>query len=93
MSERGAVWNAETGGTVDRSRGVARRGEWGRRKWVEVLGEKGRRPMVAEKDARSEIFCKCGRLVVLGEWNAVEWCECGVCYRLDCRVKMEVFDE
>lgn len=69
------------------------RGEWGRRRWVEVLGLGGRAPRVALRDARAAIFCGCGRLVVLGEWNAVEWCECGVCYRLDCRVKMEVFDE
>ena len=95
MSEREAVWEVGGGETTEvvttRPARAAKRGEWGRRRWVEVGGRE-RAPKVALKEARAEIFCRCGELVVIGEWNGVEWCECGVCYRLACSVKMEVFE-
>lgn len=64
----------------------------GRRRWRRVLGIAGAR--VVLKDARAEVVCRCGALVVLGEWDAVE--RCGVCGRwfsLVCLVKEEVRDD
>lgn len=62
----------------------------GRRwRWRRVLGIHGAR--VALKEARAEVVCRCGGLVVLGTWDAVE--RCGVCGRwfsLVCVVKEEV---
>lgn len=61
------------------------------RRWRNVIGISGAR--VVEKDARAELFCRCGRLVVLGVWDAVERCECGRWFSLVCVVKEEVRDE
>lgn len=75
---------------------AGRRRRWGRRSWKVVEWEPARegRASVAERDARAEVWCGCGRLVVIGEWDGVVWCEgCGQCYRLSCSVKMEVFNE
>ena len=66
---------------------------WGRRRWRDAVAVSGRGPRVELKEARVELFCKCGALVIISEWNGVEWCKCGQCYRLSCSVKMEVFGD
>lgn len=63
-----------------------------RRVWRRVMGI-GAGARVVERDARAELFCRCGRLVILGEWDAVERCECGRWFSLVCTVKEEVKDE
>ena len=39
-----------------------------RRVWRRVIGIHGARVLV--KDARAEVRCRCGALVILGEWDA-----------------------
>ena len=63
-----------------------------RRVWRRVIGIHGARVLV--KDARAEVRCRCGALVVLGVWDAVERCAgCGRCFSLVCSVKEEVSND
>ena len=63
-----------------------------RRRWRNVIGLAGAR--VVLRDARAEVVCRCGELVVLGVWDAVEKCpKCGRWYSLVCVVRQEAVDE
>lgn len=63
-----------------------------RRRWRNVIGLAGAR--VVLRDARAEVRCGCGELVVLGEWDAVERCPtCGRWFSLVCVVRQEAVDE
>lgn len=73
---------------------------WGRRSWREVdwpgPGRMGRpgRAWAAARDARAEVWCRCGELVVIDGWNEAAGCEkCGAWYKLACAVKIEVLNE
>lgn len=100
MSERQAVWSVDASAAENDVvvTGMVQPGQrprsWGRRRWQEVIEGRGRGPRVELREARVELFCRCGALVIISDWNGVEWCSsCGQCYRLSCAVKMEVFDE